>query len=152
MSHPILNQLNDLPPEQTKRFVVVLNQKIELGRLMNALGHMTAGLINQIPRPTDLCFLEYQDLDGGLHPSISHFPFIVLKAENSNQIRKLRNELIDRKLPYTDFTQTMIVGGSANQLSATVEKNEAELEYFGLATFGDTEALKELTKRFSLFR
>ncbi|EKD43519.1 MAG: hypothetical protein ACD_72C00244G0009, partial [uncultured bacterium] len=33
-----------LPNENSKRFVAVLNRKIETGRIMNALGHMTAGL------------------------------------------------------------------------------------------------------------
>lgn len=36
--------LNSLPDENSKRFVAVLNKKIEIERLMNALGHMAAGL------------------------------------------------------------------------------------------------------------
>jgi len=35
---------NNLPDENSKRFVAVLNKKIEIGKLMNALGHMTVGL------------------------------------------------------------------------------------------------------------
>ena len=36
--------MQNLPDENTKRFAAVLNKKIEIGRFMNALGHMTAGL------------------------------------------------------------------------------------------------------------
>jgi hypothetical protein len=36
--------MNNLPDESTKRFIAILNKKVEPGRLMNALGHMTAGL------------------------------------------------------------------------------------------------------------
>lgn len=143
---------NEQPDENTKRFIAVLNEKIEIGRLLNALGHMTAGLVSQFKNVEELCFLQYKDKDGGAHPSISHFPFIVLKAENSNQLRKVRQEAITRGITYTDFTSTMIVGTSADQVQATAASTEAELEYFGVCIFGDTTILKEFTKKFSLFR
>jgi len=146
------DQLANLPDENSKRFVAVLNEKIEVGRLMNALGHMTAGLAANFPNISELCFLQYQDKDGTTHPHISHFPFIVLKAESSNQIRKVRQEALSRGLPFTDFTQTMIVGTSAGQLAATAEKSEQELEYFGICLFGESAVVREFTKRFSLFK
>jgi hypothetical protein len=142
----------NLPDENTKRFVAVLNEKIEIGRLLNALGHMTAGLSAHFKDSEELCFLQYQDADGGAHPNISHFPFIVLKAENSNQIRKVRAEVLSRQIPFTDFASTMTVGSSAEQVASTKAKPEAELEYFGICMFGDTAVIKEFTKRFSLFR
>lgn len=139
------------PDENSKRFIAILNKKIEIGRLMNALGHMTAGLLGGYGNVEEKRFLEYKDQDGGIHPFISHFPFIVLQADNSNQIRTVRNELIKRGLPYTDFTSTMIAGTSQDQLDATAATPEVDLEYFGVCTFGDTETLKEFTKKFSLF-
>lgn len=142
----------DLPDETKYRFVAVLNKKAELGRLFNALGHMTAGLVGAYDKDNDFYFLEYRDADGGVHPSISHFPFIVLKADNSNQIRTLRISLIEQGLPFNDFTSTMTVGTSEEQQKATYDTPEAELEYFGVCTFGDTETLKTLTKKFQLFR
>lgn len=142
----------ELPDETKYRFVAVLNKKAELGRLLNALGHMTAGLVGAHTDKIDFCFLEYKDAGGGTHPSISHFPFIVLKADNSNQIRTLRNELIARELPFNDFTSTMTVGTSEEQQEATRCTPEAELEYFGICTFAETETLKALTKKFQLFR
>jgi hypothetical protein len=145
-------KISDLPDENSKRFLAILNEKIELGRLLNALGHMSAGLVGQLGGVSDLCFLEYRDKDGGAHPSISHFPFIVLKAENSNQIRKVRGEALARGLPFTDFTQTMIVGTSAAQLEATAQSPEQELEYFGICLFSETAVLREFTKKFSLFK
>lgn len=33
-----------LPDENSKKFIAVLNKKVDIGKLMNALGHMTAGL------------------------------------------------------------------------------------------------------------
>lgn len=140
-----------MPPETSKKFVAVLNKKVELGRLMNALGHMAAGLAGGYGLSEEMHFLQYEDKDAGKHPNISHFPFIVLKAENSNQIRTVRNEAIARNIPYTDFTNTMIVGTSDGQLQATKETPEGDLEYFGICMFGESEELREFTKKFSLF-
>ena len=148
----ILTQLQSLPDENAKRFIAVLNGKIEIERLINALGHMTAGLVGRFKDVSELCFLQYQDKDGGLHPNISHFPFIVLKADNSNQIRTVRAQALAREVPFTDFTSSMIVGTSTAQLEATQASSETELEYFGICLFGDTVMLKEFTKKFSLYR
>lgn len=143
--------VSNLPDENSYRFIAVLNKKIEPGRLMNALGHMTAGFAGKVCKE-DMLFLEYIDKDGGSHPGISHFPFIILAADNSNKIRAARNEAKARGIPFTDFTSTMTVGTSQQQLDATEAANEEELEYFGLCMFGRTEVLKEFTGKFSLFK
>ena len=140
-----------LPDEQSKRFIVVLNKKIETGKLMNALGHMTAGLVGGFDKREDMCFLQYQDKDGNTHPNISHFPFIALRADNSNQIRTVRSEALKRGISFTDFTSSMTVGTSAEQQERTRSTSEADLEYYGICLFGETEILKEFTKKFSLY-
>ncbi len=99
-----------------------------------------------------MCFLEYMDGNGGVHPNISHFPFIILAADNSNQIRGVRAAAKERGIPFTDFTSTMTVGTSEEQLAATRAAAETDLEYFGICLFGETETLREFTKKFSLFK
>lgn len=143
---------NQLPDENSKRFVAILNKKIGMGKLMNALGHMTAGLVGGSGKAGEMCFLQYQDKDNGVHPNISHFPFIVLAADNSNQIRTVRNEAIARGILFTDFTSTMTAGTSEEQVNATAATKELELEYYGICLFGSTDTLREFTKKFSLFR
>jgi len=128
--------MENLPDENSKRFIAILNRKIEPGRLMNALGHMTAGLAGGSVQTREMCFLQYHDKDGGLHPNISHFPFIVLKADNSNKIRKVREECIARKIPFSDFTSTMTIGTSKEQQERTKKTPEEELEYYGIVMFG----------------
>jgi hypothetical protein len=140
-----------LPDENSKKFVAVLNKKIEVGKLMNAIGHMSAGLSGGFGKGDEMKFLEYVDGSGGIHPKISHFPFIVLKAENSNQIRKIRGEAISRGLVFTDFTSTMTMGTSTDQLERTKSTPEADLEYWGICMFGESAVLKEFTGKLSLF-
>ncbi len=142
----------DLPDEKSKRFVAIMRVGVDPGRMMNALGHMTAGLAGGHMEGKGMSFLQYKDRDGGVHPNISHFPFIVLRADNSNQIRTVRKEAQKRGIPFTDFTSTMTVGTSAEQVGRTAETPEANLDYFGICLFGSTEELKAVTKKFSLFK
>lgn len=134
------------------KFVAVLNKKISTGRLMNALGHMTAGFTALYPQKEQLRFGDYFDKDGGVHPSISDNPFIVLAADNSNQIRTLRNALKEKNIVFTDFTHTMTEGTAKEQRQRTRETFEIDLEYYGICFFGEREILDPLTKKFSLWR
>jgi len=136
----------------THKFVAVLNKKIEFGKLMNALGHMAVGLNSLVPDKELMRFDSYFDKDGGEHKSISDNPFIILSADNSNQIRTLRNVLKEYDVIFNDFTNTMTVGTFAEQKDRTRSTPETELEYYGICFFGDKEQLSSLTKKFSLWR
>ncbi|MBI5613544.1 DUF2000 domain-containing protein [Candidatus Gottesmanbacteria bacterium] len=140
------------PNPTTHKFVAVLNKKIEAGKLMNALGHMAAGLSALVPDKDTMRFDSYIDKDGGTHASISDNPFIILSSDNSNQIRTLRNALREQTIPFTDFTSTMTVGIFAEQKQRTSETPEAELEYYGVCFFSERTHASELTKKFSLWK
>lgn len=136
----------------THKFVAVLNKKIPVANLMNALGHMTAGLVGSTKQLKDMRFGDYQDKNGGLHRSISDNPFIILAADNSNKIRTLRNELINCNIEFIDFTSTMTLGTYVEQQAKTLETPELELEYFGICMFGPIEQINQYTKKLSLWR
>ena len=136
----------------TSKFVAVLNKKIPIGILMNALGHMAAGLVGAYSDKAAMRFDTYIDRDGGRHNSISDNPFIILAADNSNQIRSLRSELIAQGVHFVDFTNTMTVGTYAEQKMRTQQTPENELEYYGICLFGQIAQINTLTKKFSLWR
>jgi hypothetical protein len=132
------------------KFVAVLNRKVPLPQLMNALGHMTAGLTSQC-NYQDLAFLRYQDGDGSVHPNISRYPFIILSAKNGNQIRTLRYAALQQGIHFTDFVDTMLGSSAEDQLQRTRSTKEVNLDYFGVCLFGNAAKLDELTRKFSLF-
>lgn len=134
------------------KFVAVLNKKIEVGSLMNALSHMAAGLVASYPEIPAMRFDSYVDKDGGEHSSISDHPFIILRADNGSQIRTLRQELQSQAIHFVDFTSTMTVGTYVEQKERTRQTLEAELEYYGICAFGNAARLSELTRKFSLWR
>lgn len=134
------------------KFVAVMNKKVPTGTLMNALGHMAAGLSTSYPNIPDMRFDTYVDQNGGEHKNISDHPFIVLSADNSNQIRTLRNALKEAGIHFVDFTDTMTVGTYEDQKERTKNTPEEQLEYYGICMFGDKNILAPLTKKFSLWR
>ncbi|MPW36592.1 DUF2000 domain-containing protein [Vibrio sp. B1Z05] len=143
--------MSEFAEENSRRFIAVLNKKMDLGRTLNVLGHISVGLSNSL-NASETAYVDYHDKDGNIHPNLSHFPFIVLKADNSNKIRKVREEALARGIKFVDFTSTMIDGGSEIQQQVTNDTAEADLEYLGISLFGNTEELREFTKKFSLYR
>lgn len=127
--------------ENDKRFIAILNKKIDSGRAMNVLGHISVGLADLLDAG-EAKYVDYKDMDDNTHPNLSHYPFIVLKADNSNKIRKVREEALSRGIKFTDFTDTMTEGGSTIQQLNTRETREADLNYLGICLFGETEALR----------
>lgn len=138
--------------ELENKFVAVLNKKISVGSLMNALGHMAAGLVGGYPNTQEMRFDSYFDQNGGDHRSISDHPFIILSADNSNQLRTLRQALIAAGVHFVDFTSTMTVGTYAEQKERTKNTPEDQLEYYGVCIFGNKITVSQLTKKFSLWR
>lgn len=133
------------------QFICVLNKKIEPAKLLNALGHMAAGLVGQHSDLRPMRFRNFVDKSGSVHPSTSENAFIVLRAENSNQIRILRNRLIQENILFTDFTRAMVGGDYVTQQGEFDQTPEEELEYFGVCFFMNKEKSKEYTKKFSLY-
>ncbi|KKS21176.1 MAG: hypothetical protein UU77_C0007G0021 [candidate division WWE3 bacterium GW2011_GWC1_41_7] len=98
------------------QFTCVVNKKTDPAKLMNAIGHMTAGLVEQYKSATSLMrFRDFIDKDKTVHPMTSENGFIVLRSENSNQLRTLRNNLISQGIKYMDFTETMLPGNALTQ-------------------------------------
>ena len=132
------------------KLVAVLNEKIEPGKVMNALAHMSIGLGAVIGKEK-LRLVNYTDADQGHHENISEMPFMILKA-NSNKIRELRKLAIQNGLSFVDFTDTMTIGTSEEQLARTSEIREENLIYYGLVVFGQWDTVSELTRKFSLWK
>lgn len=132
------------------KFVAVLNKKIETGKVMNALAHMTVGLVGNYENKDNLGVMDYKDKDGGSHFASKH-PFIILKAKNSNQIRTIRNSAIDKNISVTSFTSAMTMGDYKEQLDRSKATSEEELEYYGACLFGKKEEIDILTSKLSLW-
>jgi len=138
--------------DNAKKFITVLNEKFPIGVIVNAVGHLTTGFVSKLTDPTAAEFLDYRGADGITQANISKWPFIVLAARNGNQIRTLRQSLLGAGLPAAAFSRQMIGESAEAQMAAVAGVPEGELEYIGLVTFGESQILDGLVKKFSLFR
>jgi hypothetical protein len=84
-----------------RKLVAVLNKKVEAWKVMNALAHMTVWLVAS-NRDEDMEVIDYEDKNGWWHLA-SKLPYIILRVKNSNQIRTLRNSLIEKELPFSSL-------------------------------------------------
>ncbi|MGH8477467.1 MAG: DUF2000 domain-containing protein [Methylococcales bacterium] len=136
-----------------KKFVAVLNRKHPASILMNALGHMTAGLIACSTDPAkEYNFLDYNNADAGLQAKISHYPYIVLTANNSNQIRTTLAKAAELGLQHNAFVTAMLGQSAQQQIKQTRDAKPDELDYVALVLFGDADRIDALTRRFSLYK
>jgi hypothetical protein len=141
------------PTNATKKVLIALNEKIDIGRLLNACAHlgMGFGASRDGDQRTELLLLGYKDASGDVHPHISGLSVIVLKA-NSNQLKSLRQKAREAQIPCLDFVSSMTEGSYVDQLERTGRTQPEDLVYFGVLLFGTPEQLRPLTRKYSLFR
>lgn len=135
----------------TKKLVAVLNEKIEIGILMNALAQMAVGLGASIEGKGELRLFDYVDADGNSHAHLSELPFIILRG-NSNKIRELRRTLTKMNVHFVDFPDFVRSIGTFEDPSKSREFKEADIQYYGIVMFGDWDTVTGLTRKFSLWR
>ena len=135
-----------------RKFVVLMNQKQPLGRLINAATHIALGLSAKPGTPLEqMDFLLYQNSENDLNACLSHFPVIVLKAKNGNQLRTVRQAAQAAGISCNTFVHTMLGTSADDQLQKTKNAHEMELDYLALILFGASSDLDPLTRKFSLF-
>lgn len=63
------------------KFVAVINEKIEMGKALNAIAHMGLGLVNiaDDEMKDKMSFIDFPDKDEEVHKSISGLSLIVLR-------------------------------------------------------------------------
>ena len=132
-----------------KKLVAVMNEKIETGVILNALGHICLAFGSEIGKE-ELHLGDYTDADGGVHVS-SKMPFIILKS-NSNKIRALRQAALAMGIQCVDFINTMTGDTYVEQLERTKQTKEEDLIYYRIVLFGDWDKVAELTRKFSLWK
>lgn len=135
------------------KFVAIINEKIEIGKALNAIAHMGLGLVNIADEEIreKMSFIDFSDKDEESHKSISGLSLIVLGGKN-NEIKKARRQFKEEGILFVDFIETMTGDTYKEQLEKTKDVNTEEHNYFGLLAFGEIEKINPITKRLSLFK
>ena len=137
--------------EFNNKLVVVLNEKVETGKAMNALAHSMLGFGAGSVTKEEVHLNKYEDADGNIHDNISEMGIVVLRA-SSNKIRAIKNKAKEMGLKHVDFVETMSIGTYEEEYELTKTKKDEELNYLALILYGDWKKVTELTQKLSLYR
>ena len=137
--------------DNTRKLVVVLNEKQPLPVLFNAAVHCVAGIAGKMG-PAELDLLNYLNQPLGLSSWISRYPNIILTARNASQVRRFYEEARDRQLMTNAFIDSMLGSSASVQLEQTSKALPDACQFIAAGAFGSAEELNPLTKRFSLLR
>ncbi len=133
------------------KLVAVVNKDIETGKAMMALSHAMLGFGAGLTGRQEVRLNSYVDASGGSHEPISEMPIVVLRA-SSNEIRKLRMEAMEKGLKFADFCDTMSIGTYEEECALTRTKKDEELSYWAIVLFGPWDTVREMTRKFQLYR
>ena len=135
----------------SKRFAIVVRRDIESWQITNTVAHIAAKLGRAVQEfETGDSFTTK---DTFAIPRNSQYPIIVFEGRNSADLQALLKSIQAAQLPHLAFIREMIDFADDHELQkALAAKTEAEVEYLGVGTFGENEILKQLTKKFSLWK
>ena len=137
--------------DNQNKWVAVLNRKVPTPQLMNALGHLALTMQSVCPDDTAKRVHRYDGADDTIYATLSHWPVIVLKADNGNHLRTLHQIATAAGIPCQAFVSTMLAGSAEAQLTQTETARHDTIEFMAVFLFGPNETLHRLTKKFSLF-
>jgi hypothetical protein len=139
--------------ENYRKFVVVLNKRHAVPRLMNAACHAAAGLAATLGAEAAET-LAYPNPATGLCAQISRFPFIVLESRNSSQLAALSAaaRAAAPAVACNVFVASMIGASAEEQQRATSLASAEDLDFMAVVLFGDATLLDPMTRKFSLLR
>jgi len=139
------------PQDFKNKAVIVVRKDLEPWQILNTIAHCAAYLGNKLGERFDTG--EYfTTQDGVNHPRNSQYGIVVLEGGEAD-LRVLSAEARKRELLHIDFVRNMIDHIDDAELENEVaQTNDVELEYLGVGVFGDKAILKEITRKFKLWK
>jgi len=135
----------------SKRIAIIVRRDIEPWQVTNTIAHIAAKVGRAVPDFETGDFFKTKD--GFNIPRNTQYPIVVFQTEGITKIRNLLIKIQAEGLPYLAYIREMIDYTSDEELlNAVQQKNEEEIEYLGIGTFGDNEVLRLLTKKLSLWK
>lgn len=138
----------------THKFVIVLNEKSPVGKLLSATGQLAMSLYRNATKEqqADMSFIPFFNPSGTSLITLSTCSFVVLKGTTS-QLLTLYAKTTEQGLPSAIFTSTMSFNGIEEDLvEKTANTPLDQTEPYAVGLFGKIEELNPLTKKFSVFK
>lgn len=136
------------------KFVIVLNEKSHLGKLLSATGQLAMSLYSEatLKQREGMNFVPFIDPTQQKLINLSTTSFIVLRGKQS-QLLALFIKASEQKSLSAIFTSTMSFNGVEEDLilkTASISLDDAEV--YGVGIYDSIEKINPLTKKFSVFK
>lgn len=139
------------PQDFSKKITIVVRRDLENWQVLNTVGHISAYFGNQLKDDFGTGGY-YITKDGVNHPRNSQYPIVVLAAEQAD-LYPLIQGVRARGLSTINFVRDMIECEDDAELVERISVVEdKDLDYLGVGIFGDKNTLKEITKKFKLWK
>jgi uncharacterized protein DUF2000 len=138
----------------THKFVIALNEKSAVGKLLSATGQLAMSLYGDATseQRNNMAFLPFMNPGENCLITLSTCSFVVLKA-NGNQLLMLFSKAREQSILSALFTSTMSFNGIEEDLiQKTAHTHLDQVEPYGVGLFGKIEEVAPLTKKFSVFK
>lgn len=138
----------------THKFVVVLNEKSPVGKLLSAAGQIAMSLYSNATEEqrVNMSFVPFQNPSGINLITVSTCSFVMLKG-TANQLLNLYTKANEHNFLSAIFTSTMSFSGIEEDLiQKTASTPLDQVEPYGVGLFGSIEELNPITKKFSVFK
>ena len=146
--------MHSVNTKATHKFIIVLNEKSPIGKLLSATGQLAMSLYADATpeQRVNMSFIPFLNPNGNPLITVSACSFVVLKG-TANQLFTLYDNAGKQGLMSAIFTSTMSFNGIEEDL---IEKTATtpldQVEPYGVGLFGKIEELAPLTKKFSVFK
>jgi hypothetical protein len=138
----------------THKFVIILNEKSPVGKLLSATGQIAMSLYSNATKEQqiNMAFVPFLNPSGDNLITVSTCSFVVLKG-SANQLLTLYAKATEQNLLSAIFTSTMSFNGIEEDLiQKTASTPLDQTEPYGVGLFGLIEEISPLTKKFSVFK
>ena len=138
----------------THKFVIVLNEKSPVGKLLSATGQIAMSLYTHASaaQRADMALIPFFSPSGDSLITLSTCSFVVLKG-TASQLLTLYAKANEQGLRSAIFTSTMSFNGIEEDLIQKTSTTPLDqVEPYGVGLFGKIEELTPLTKKFSVFK
>lgn len=135
--------------ERRSKCVMIVEEGLPAGLAANAAGVLAFTLGREVDFAVGPSVL---DGSGELHVGITKIPIPVLRA-GGETLRRLRSEASQTKLLAVDFTESAQTSKTYEEYESKLAARETvELDYLGLALYGERKEVDRLTGSLPLLR
>ena len=135
-----------------RKISIVVRNDLPNWQVLNTVAHISAYFGNKLGENFNPMGADFTTKDGIGYPRNTQYAIIVLSAE-PNEMRDFMKSVREARMDNMAFFREMIETTDDEEIQKIVGgKEDKDVEYLGIGIFGENDKVKELTKRFSLWK